>query len=184
MQSATVLTASVLASPGTPSRRRWPSASRPIRILRTISFCPTIVFSISARRDETKALSSRTRAVRSSRLSSLVTMIVWGLLGPMQVDGIRGAEVRDLAPDFREGRLVAAPFQGVVDPTAENAEFRFAEPARGDRGRPDPDAARDGRGPRVVRDRVLVHRDACLVERILRLGARELAPPQVDEEEM
>ncbi len=42
MISASVRTASVLASPGTPSSRMWPPVSRPTRSRSTMASCPTI----------------------------------------------------------------------------------------------------------------------------------------------
>ncbi len=59
MARASVRTVSVLARPGTPSMRTWPSASSPMRSRRTIVFCPTMTRPTSAWRRSTNALSSR-----------------------------------------------------------------------------------------------------------------------------
>ena len=54
---ARVLTVRVLASPGTPSMRTWPSASRPMRRRSTMVFWPTITLPTSSRSLGRKTLS-------------------------------------------------------------------------------------------------------------------------------
>ena len=63
---ARVLTASVLARPGTPSRSRWPSARRPM-VRRSIRPpWPTMTFRISVRRAPTSSDFSRILSVRAA----------------------------------------------------------------------------------------------------------------------
>ena len=58
--AASVLTAVVLASPGSPSIRMCPSQSSPISIRSISSRCPTTTFSISARIRRTTTISFST----------------------------------------------------------------------------------------------------------------------------
>ena len=75
---ARVLTASVLARPGTPSRSRWPSARRPIVSRSTRAPWPTITLRISVRRAPTRSDFSRILSVRAagSRPGAAVVNVV------------------------------------------------------------------------------------------------------------
>src|SRR5688500_1434813 len=70
-EAARVRTASVLASPGTPSSRRWPSASRPMSRRWTITSCPTMTRPISARM---ACIRSPARVTRSVALPASMLM--------------------------------------------------------------------------------------------------------------
>src|SRR5438093_1583019 len=86
--------------------------------------------------------------------------------------------------DLRQGGRFPTMAKRVVDPTRKAPELALSQPARGDRRGPDPDPARDGRGPRIVRHRVLVHGDARFIEGRLGVGSRVAGPAQVDEQKM
>src|SRR3972149_2900347 len=97
MASASLRTARVLASPGTPSRSTWPRLRSPMRSRSSISFCPTITFRSSVRRVSTKTASCWTfswmawipdsninaRSLFARSLPSLLARGGWGPPGPV-----------------------------------------------------------------------------------------------------
>ena len=82
-----------------------------------------------------------------------------------------------------ERRLVRMG-EGAVDQLGDAHHLRRAHAARGERRRAEADAAGDERRLRVVRDGVLVDRDAGLVERLLGDLAGEALGPEVDQHQV
>ena len=80
--------------------------------------------------------------------------------------------------------VVARRFEHVGDQVRELFGFRGAEAARGDRGRTEPDAARDRRFLHIVRDGVLVDGDLGAAERVLGILAGNALAGEIDQEQM
>src|SRR5688572_16070902 len=133
--SEKVFTASVLASPGTPSSRMWPWQRTPTMSLSRSPFWPTITFCISATTLSTKRLSCRT-----------ISLIAWmsvGMPSPWLQDALLNGTgtVIMFAPRFRTGAESRTPTPITSNsypskrggPPAQKARHRIR--GRGPRGR-------------------------------------------------
>src|SRR5207245_11312838 len=93
-------------------------------------------------------------------------------------------EVEALGSDLLRDGPVALRLEDASDERPNTLHLRFLHPASRDGWRSDADPGRDAGLLRVVRDRVLVHRDPDRVERLFGLLAGEVQRTYVDEHEM
>src|SRR2546427_2460170 len=101
---------------------------------------------------------------------------------PVAVDGEAPAELAHLVAQAGERGVVPHVLEAAADELGDRLHLGFLHPARGHRRRPEAHAAGHEGRARVVGDRVLVDRDARLVERLLGELAGELGAAQRSEE--
>ena len=155
---ATVLTSSVLASPGTPTSRTWPRANRPVRSCSTTSSWPMITLPISRRRALWLSARAATAAT-SSREGSGCGVAVMG--GPL-----RGAWSWPMGSSRSGGLPRIEPFYAVrpqlarLWPRSLHRDVGPSDPRRGIRGLQMP-------------GQIFARSSGCRSDRLDRAGRRE-----------
>ena len=155
--SARVRTASVLATPGTPSSSRCPRASRAISIRSTIASCPTSTRLTSKRARSSRAALRSVVAASISAVGSWASGISGGWLSEVVMGRSSDSLVADLnsAPERQNGGRVCRSWDAVrttrtrarrSPPTARRRRRGSRRPGAG--GRP-----RTGSSPSTARSR-------------------------------
>ena len=153
--SARVRTASVLATPGTPSSSRCPRASRAMSIRSTIASCPT------STRLTSKSARSRRAALRSVAAASISAVGSWasGISGGWLSEVVMGRSsdslVADLnsAPERQNGGRVRRSWDGLIGRRTDVDRRGIPAPASTTRGsdlRLAPDGDREAEAPRAM----------------------------------